>query len=421
MWLVVLVLLAALGVGIPIALSMGLAGLAGMSGIPLSVMAQQLVGGLKSFPLVTIPLFLFLGNLMTETGLIEGLVRLSNALLGRFRGGLGLATIAAGMFFAGISGSAVADTASLGAVMIPTMKKEGYGGGFAGAITAAAGALGPIIPPSVLMVIYGVQTGQSIGRLFLAGAVPGIAMGLVLMGTCWLIAQRRGYPVHGRAGLTEIGRAFVQSVPALVIPLIVVVGVVAGVFTVTESAAIVVVYAVATSLLSRRVGIGDLARVMRTTVSETAAVAFVIGASAFLAWVITRGQLPQAVLVAMKEYALNKFAVLLMMNLLLFLLGMLLAPAAALVVATPLLLPLAQSYGIDPVQFGVMTVFNLNLGLLTPPVAIGLYMTARLAQTSFQEQVREALPFLLGCLVVLALITYWPPMTLALAAYLGKS
>lgn len=417
MTLVLLVLLGTMALGVPLALAMGAGGLAGLGGMSMTIMSQQLFVGLNSFTMIAIPLFIFMGNLMTESGLTERLIRFCNAIFGRFRGGLGIATVAAGAFFAAISGSAVASTASLGSILIPALKKEGYGDGFSGAIVAAAGSLGPIIPPSILLVIYGCQTGAPISDLFLAGVVPGLASTVTFIAVIIWRARTRNFPVHEKVPARAVGKSFVHAWSALVIPVIIVVGITAGVFTVTESAGIVTVYALAVCLF-KRVPARIMSDCVVSAIKETASVCFVIGTSSFLAWVLTRGQLPQAIVAFIVSMQVNKFVLLILINLFLLVMGMLMAPVAAMIIAIPLLMPLAQAYGIDVIQFGLLIVFNLNLGILTPPVAVSLFMTARMSGTSFETQVKEALPFLLISFIVLLLITYLPPFTTCLPALL---
>jgi len=414
-----LTLLIALAIGIPIFVALGLAGWIGLGQAPSSVLAEQMVSTLNSFPLVAVPLFLFMGHLMTQSGIATTIVSFANAMLGRFRGGLALSNVGAGVFFAGISGSAVADTTALGAILIPAMKREGYGGGFAGAITAASGALGPIIPPSILMVLYGVQSGTSIEALFVAGVTPGVATAVALAIIARLVAGRRGYPVHPPIGVRETGRRFLLAFPALCLPFIIVAGIVGGVFTVTESAAVAVVYALVLAIASRRCGTRDVWRLLHQSGMETAGVLIVIAASAFLAWSLTRSQVPQMLVSLAQQNVSSPVLMLLVINLLLLVIGMFFAPAAGLIIVTPLLTPVASAYGIDPLQLGVMIVFNLNLGLLTPPVGISLMITARIANTSYGEQVREAMPFFAASLGVLAILTYWPAFSIALPRALG--
>ena len=414
MGIVLIIFLLTLLLGVPIALAMGAAGIYGLQILHLSpsIMGSQLFAGLNSFSMIAIPLFIFMGALMSKTGLTEILVDFCNAIFGRFKGGLAIAGIAAGAFFAAICGSSAASIASLGGVLIPALKKEGCGG-FAGAVIAAAGSLGPIIPPSLLLVIYACQSNQSIGWLFMAGIVPGVLSAVLYIMITIRTAKLRNFPVHEKCSFREIRRSGLRAIPALVIPLIIVVGICAGIFTVTESAGITTVYVLVVWFV-KRLSFRELIKTVGESVRETAAITFIIGASTFLAYVITRGQLPQTIVNAIVAAKVSRVVVLLMVNVLLVIMGMLLAPAAALLIVTPLLIPLSNAYGINLIQMGLIVVFNLNLGCLTPPVAVSLFMTARMADTSFAEQVKEAMPFFLISIIVLILITYWPDFTLFL-------
>ena len=400
--------------GLPLIFAMGLGGYLGSAHISKTIISQQLFLGLNNFSYVAIPLFILMGNLMTECGLTERLVNFCNALFGRFRGGLAIACMAAGAFFAAISGSSVASTASLGSVLIPLMRKEGYDAGFAGAVIAAAGSLGPIIPPSILLVIYASQTGTSVSAMFAAGIAPGVVSAVLYMAVAARISRKRKYAVHEKASLGTIGRTFLKSLPAVVVPAIILAGVCLGVFTVTESAGIACIYALAFCFINR-IRPGSIGKLVVSAFSETATITFVIGASTVLAWVITRGQVPTKLVAFITSQELSGVAVFLFINVLLIVFGMFLAPAAALVLATPLLLPLAQAYGMSVIQFGMIMVYNLNLGILTPPVAISLFMTAKMTGTTFEQQVREALPFLIISFTVLLTLNLFPFMSLGIA------
>lgn len=351
--------------GVPLALAMGAAGLIGLGNLNIVVMAQQLFVGLNSFTMIAIPLFIFMGNLMTDSGLTEKLINFCNSLFGRFKGGLGIVSI------------------------------------------AAAGSLGPIIPPSILLVIYGCQTGLSIGDLFMAGVTPGILSAITFILVVRITAAKRNFPKHEACSARQIGSSFVTALPALMIPVIIVVGITAGIFTVTESAGIVTIYALIFCLI-KKVPFSKMNSSLVSAIKETANVCMVIGASSFLAYILTRLQLPQTIVQFITDMQVSKFVLLILINIFLLIMGMLMAPAAAMIIAIPLLLPLAQTYNIDLIQFGLLVVFNLNLGILTPPVAVSLFMTARMTNTSFATQVKEALPFLGISFIVLILITYVP-------------
>lgn len=318
--------------GVPLALAMGAAGLIGLGNLNIVVMAQQLFVGLNSFTMIAIPLFIFMGNLMTDSGLTEKLINFCNSLFGRFKGGLGIVSIAAGAFFAAISGSAVASTASLGSILIPALKKEGYGSGFSGAIIAAAGSLGPIIPPSILLVIYGCQTGLSIGDLFMAGVTPGILSAITFILVVRITASKRNFPKHEACSARQIGSSFVTALPALMIPVIIVVGITAGIFTVTESAGIVTIYALIFCLI-KKVPFSKMNSSLVSAIKETANVCMVIGASSFLAYILTRLQLPQTIVQFITDMQVSKFVLLILINIFLLIMGMLMAPAAAMIIA----------------------------------------------------------------------------------------
>ncbi|QKV18552.1 TRAP transporter large permease [Oricola thermophila] len=413
------VFLVTLFVGVPIYVAIGLTSWVSMGSFPLTVLIDQMVSALNSFPLVALPLFLLMGNLMGAAGITRTLVAFANMLVGRFRGGLSIGAIGSGVFFASISGSAAADTSALASVLVPAMKEEGYSGGYSGALVAAAGTLGSIIPPSILLVIYGVQTGTSIEGLFVAGILPGLVVAAGMIFLAIYIAHRRGYPLHRGVSMREGLRTTFRALPVLMLPAIVIVGIIAGIFTITESAAVAVAYAVVLVLVSRRIGAHRLWSILIETAKETASVTAVIAASAALAWPLTRSQVPAELAAYVTQEVASPVLILLLVNLLLLFLGMFLAPAAALVLVTPILLPIGHELGIGSLQLGLITVFNLNLGLLTPPVGLGLFITARIAGTTYLEQVREALPFLAVNLLVLLGITYLPFVTTALPSYLG--
>jgi tripartite ATP-independent transporter DctM subunit len=299
------------------------------------------------------------------------------------------------------------------------MKQDGYHPGYAGALIAAAGTLGAVIPPSILLVLYGVQSGTSIRGLFMAGVVPGlvatVGMGLVAL---W-IAHRRKYPKYPAPTAVEAVRSSISAIPVLILPLIILVGIVSGIFTITESAGVAVLYALVLIIAKGRFKPQAISEIFMKSGVETAAVTIVIAASAALAWPLTRSQVPLHVANFILENLSSPILILLVVNLLLLFLGMFLAPAAALIIVTPLLLPIGAALHIDPLQLGLMIVFNLNLGLIVPPIGESLFITARIAGTTYLTQVREVTPFVLVNLLVLLLVTYWPPMTTAFPALVG--
>jgi tripartite ATP-independent transporter DctM subunit len=406
-------------VGIPTFIVIGLTAFVAVDGLPHSVLIDQMVAALNNFPLIALPLFLLMGNLMTYGGITRSLVSFTNIFLGRIRGGLSLGAVGSAAFFSTISGSAAADTSALGAVLIPAMKEDGYHPGYAGALIASAGTLGAIIPPSILLVLYGVQSGTSIQGLFLAGVVPGIAATIGMAGVALWTAHRRNYPKYPAPTARAAVSATVGAIPVLILPLIIVFGIVSGVFTITESAGVAVLYALLLITLRGQFKLSALAEIFIRSAGETAVVTIVIATSAALAWPLTRSQFPLHTANFILEHLSSPVLILLVINLLLLFLGMFLAPAAALIIVTPLLMPIGAAIHADPLQLGLMIVFNLNLGLIVPPIGESLFITARIAGTTYMTQVQEVMPFVAVNLVVLALVTYWPPMTTALPALVG--
>jgi tripartite ATP-independent transporter DctM subunit len=414
-----IIFIVTLAIGVPTFIVIALTGFLAVGKLPHSVLIDQMTAALNNFPLIALPLFLLMGNLMTYGGITRSLVSFSNLFLGRIRGGLSLGAIGSATFFSTISGSAAADTSALGAVLIPAMKEDGYHPGYAGALIAASGTLGSIIPPSILLVLYGVQTGTSIQGLFLGGVVPGLAAALGMAGVAYWTAVRRQYPKYPSPGAREAVRATIGAVPVLLLPLIILVGIISGLFTITESAGVAVLYSLLLIAAKRKFKFGALSQIFMKSGVETAAVTIVIAASAALAWPLTRSQFPMHAATFILEHLSNPVLILFVINLLLLFLGMFLAPAAALIIVTPLLIPIGSALQVDPLQLGLMIVFNLNLGLIVPPIGESLFITARIAGTSYVTQVRECLPFVAVNLVVLMLVTYWPPMTTALPKFLG--
>jgi C4-dicarboxylate transporter DctM subunit len=378
-------------------------------------LAQTSVAGIDAFTLIAIPLFLLMGNLMMDGGLTDRLMAFTRSLVGRFRGGLAMANVLAGLFFAGISGSAIADLVAIGSVVIPAMKKEGYSPGFSGAITSGAALLGPIIPPSILMILYGVQSGASITRLFLGGVIPGIMIAFLLLAYVYYLGRRRNFPVSTVSSIGEIVYTFRRAVPSLVTPVIIVLGVVYGIFTVTESASIAVVYAAILSLLVyRTVNIPTLWKLLHRTAADTAVIMLLIAFSAVAAWILAIERVPVKLVELVLSLGFDKHMTLLAINVILLLLGLFIEPAPGLILIVPVLIPLAQVYHIDFVHLGLIIVINLNLGLLTPPVALANMISARLAGISTKQQLPDVWPIFGIHFLVLMIITYVPWLVLAL-------
>jgi C4-dicarboxylate transporter DctM subunit len=402
-------------VGIPIAIALGGTALTYLllkGDLSLTLLVQTTFAGIASFPLLAIPLFMLAGALMNESGITRDLVRFARLLLGRVSGGLGLATILACAIFAAISGSAVATVVAIGAVMIPAMKEAGYDRDISAAVTATASCMGPVIPPSIPFIIYGVIANVSIGSLFLAGVVPGLMLGLGLMIYIYFVARRGKYPLDSPSSWREVAAGTWRAIPALLMPVIVLGGILGGVFTPTEAAGIAVFYAfLVGSLLYRGIRLARLPAVLLRAGLETAMVMLLLGLSEPFAWVVAVEQLPQKLLETLTTVGQSPLVVLLLVNIALILIGIPLETAPALTIVTPVLAPLAAQLGVDPVQMGAIVVFNLVLGLVTPPVGAVLFSVCGISGIPLENLSRAIwIPFIIG-LAVLLLITLFPPLT----------
>ncbi|KPL55186.1 hypothetical protein ABB55_25570 [Prosthecomicrobium hirschii] len=406
-----------LAIGVPIAFGMGVAtvvALAWGGTIPLSIAPHKMVNAVNSFPLVALPLFILAGALAGETSIAPRLVRFANALVGHIRGGLGHVNVAASMFFGGISGSAVADVAAIGSLMIPAMEKQGYTRTDAGAITITASVIGILIPPSIPMVLYGVTVGESIGALFLAGLVPGILVGLALMTAVFFMSKRKGWPQsERRASAGELWASFTAAFPSLLLPVFLLGSIVSGVVTATEAGVIGVAYALFLGgVVYRDYTPGELFRILIDTAISTAIPLLVLATTSVAAWIIAIERFPAAIVGFFNQAQLGPIAVLALINVFLLIVGMLMDLVPALILFAPILLPVAKAAGMEPIQFGVLMVVNLGIGLVTPPVGNCLFVGAVIARVPVMQLVRAALPFIAVNIAVLGLVTYVPAISL---------
>jgi tripartite ATP-independent transporter DctM subunit len=416
---ILVVWLVAILAGLPLFASLGLASLAFvmLGGLSASIVPQKMAQAMNSFPLVAAPLFVLMGNLLGAAKLTDRIVRFATSLVGALRGGYAHASILSSMIFAGMVGSAVADAAGTGAVEVRAMKKAGYRPETAAAISSAAATIGPIIPPSLPMVIYGVSADASIGKLFLGGVIPGILMGLSLMTLVAIIAPRQGLPRHAFSGFREIGLAFRDSFFALLAPVILLGGMFSGLFTPTEAAAVADLYALFLGfVVYRTLKVKDLTPILINTAETTGIVAVLVMAAAALGWCMSISRIPQTLAPMMVAAIHSPVAFLLVSNVLMLIVGFFMEALAAMLILIPILVPAAVSFGIDPVQFGVIMVLNLILGTIHPPIGVVLFVMARIADISFEAISRAILPWLVPLLVVLLAITLWPPLTLWLPA-----
>lgn len=397
--------------------AMGLAGFAFLviSGIPTIVVPQKIAMAANSFPLLAAPLFILMGNLMNASGISVRIFEFAKAVVGWMRGGLCQANILGSVIFAGMSGSAVADAAGLGTVEIEMMKREGYDAETAGAITAASATIGPIIPPSLPMIVYGVAAETSIGALFIAGIIPGLLMAVALMVMVRHLAIKRNLPSHPFEGGRALWIAFKRAFWALMAPVVLFGGLFSGIFTPTEAAAVAVVYALVLGLfVYRDFKVSDMPRLIVDTVETTGVVMALVMSASLLGYCISLSRLPQEFGAWLTGLTTSPLLYLLIVNVLLLVVGCFMEALAAMLVLIPILVPVALKLGIDPVHFGLVFVLNLMIGTITPPVGVVLYVTAKVANVPFERMARAILPYLIPLFAVLALITIWPDVTTVL-------
>ena len=412
---IVAVWLVAILLGLPLFVSMGLAAFAFVifGGLSPSIVPQKMAQAINSFPIVAAPLFILMGNALGAAKLTDRIVRFATSLVGALRGGYAHASILSSMIFAGMVGSAVADAAGTGAVEVRAMKKAGYRPETAAAISAAAATIGPIIPPSLPMVIYGVSADASIGRLFLAGVIPGVLMGLSLMTLVAIIAPRQGLPRHAFGGMREIWLAFKDSVWALLAPVILLGGMFSGVFTPTEAAAVADLYALFLGfVVYRTLRVKDIPAILINTAETTGIVMVLVMVAGALGWCMSISRIPQTVAPALVAAIHQPLVFLFAAHIILLAVGCFMEALAAMLILIPILVPAAASFGIDPVQFGLIMIFNLILGTIHPPIGVVLFVMSRIADVSFEQISRAILPWLVPLLIVLVAITVWPPLTL---------
>jgi len=384
-------------------------------GYPLQALFLNFIGGVEPNHYIAIPLFVFAGEMMSRGGVGQRIIDFAKAVFAKLPGGLGVVVVGASMIFGGISGSAIADSAAIGSVMIPAMDKQGYKRSFAASLVAAAGTIGIIIPPSIPMLIYGFVGNVSVGDLFLAGIGPGVLMGLAFMGYCVWLGKRSGVDPGGQStSMRELGTAFFGSLPALLMPIIILGGIFGGLVTPTEAAAVAVVYGlIVTIFIYRDLRISDIPRLLIDSFVTSAVVMVVIGATAVLAWLITLEQMPQILIEFVQHFSSSPFTFLLMVNIVLLILGMVLDPVPAILLSAPLFIPTAQAYGVDVIHLGVIITCNLAIGLFTPPVGATLYVASRISGVGVLKITRAILPLYAVALTVLLIVTFVPSVSMA--------
>jgi tripartite ATP-independent transporter DctM subunit len=388
----------------------------GIFAVGLKIVPQRIAPSLESFPLLAIPLFVLAGNLLNVSGIADRIFDFCKALVGHLRGGLAHVNILASVAFAGMSGVAQADAAGLGTVEIRAMTKAGYTPAFSAAVTAASAIIGPVIPPSVIMVIYAVLSGASISKLFLAGIIPGLVLALVLMLLITFLAAtgRIEVPVAPRPPLRAILRSFWRAMPGLLAPVMLIGGLIFGVATPTELGGIVTVYALVLGFATGELSVAELRQAFRSTVLTVGSLVFIIACAAPISWLISVLNIPQTFSEGLLSITENKFVLLLIINLVLLVAGLVMETTAILLIGVPAMLPLMAYLGMDPTQFGVMMIFNLLIGAITPPFGVILFIMMDIAKISYGAMIRALLPFYIPIIITLLIITLVPPVTLFL-------
>lgn len=403
--------------GVPIAFVLGFSSLVYMlvndNTLLLGSLAQRMVSSLQNYGLLAIPMFVLVGELMNAGGITTRLVHFAKVLLAHFRGGLAYVNVLANMFLASILGSANAQTAMMSKVMVPAMEKEGYRRDFSSALTVSSSLMGPIIPPSLMFIVYAVTAEVSVAKMFLGGILPGILLGLGFIVLIAILSIKHNFPKSARASLVEIGKSFITVAPALLIPAIILAGILSGVFTATESSAIAVFVAfLVGKFFYKELNLKELPNILKQTAINTAIVTFMIAMASIFSWVLTFEKAPQMIAQYIASISDNPFIFLLLTNILFLFIGMIIDAIPALIIMIPVLLPAALHFGIDPIHFGMIACINLTIGLVTPPVGTALFIASAVGQVKIETLTRALIPFLIVAIVALMIITYVPPITL---------
>lgn len=419
MFIIFLVLLL---IGVPIAFSLGLSSLFYLftNNIPLTVISQKFYSGMDSFTLLCIPGFMLAGALMNGGGITRRILNFCNSFLGHFRGSLALVNIVASMVFAGISGTAIADVCSLGSMLIPAMVDDGYDDDFSVAVTAASSVVGPIIPPSVPMVIAGSCVSISVGKMFQAGIIPGILLGMALCIPTYIISVKRNYPRHDRAGWKVRLETTKDAIWAMLMPVILLGGILSGVFTPTEASIVTCVYALVVGVfVYKEIQITDVPRIVWENIRACASIIVLIGLANVFAYILTAERIPQMVANSILSITDNRIVVILLINVVLLFVGMFMESLAAILITFPVLLPVATAVGMEPVHFALMAILNLILGLTTPPVGMCVCTGAQIGKISAFKAFKATIPFLATSLIVLMLVSFIPQLTLWIPSILN--
>ena len=406
-----------MALGIPVAFCLALTSLLVLlviGDVPLHLIPQRMFTGMDSFPLMAVPFFILAGDLMNSAGITDRIVRFATVLVGHIRGGLAHVNIVASMFFAGISGSAVADTAAMGSIIIPAMEKDGYDKTFSAAVTASSSVIGPIIPPSIPVVIFALVGSVSVGGLFLAGILPGVLIGLGLMGISYFLSKKHNYGTkQPLASLREMVAATIGATIPLLMPIIILGGILSGIFTPTEAASVAVAYAILVGFfVLRTLKVTDLPQIFFRSMVTTSTILLVMATANIFTWILGTEQIPQALARTITSFTTNPFVLLLLINIILLLIGCFLEGLAAIIIMVPILLPLATQAGIDPLHFGIVVVMTNVIGLITPPLGLCLFVVCSIAKVDLMRLIKVILPFVMIELIALLIVTYVPAIPL---------
>ncbi len=414
-----------LAIRVPVAWSIAIASLLTMLiSIPalpaFTTIAQRIATGLDSFALLAIPFFILSGQLMNNGGIAKRLIDFAKTLVGSLPGGLALINIVSAMMMGAIAGSAMASASAMGSILGPEMEKEGYSREFGAAVNITSSTTGLLIPPSNVLIVYSLASGGvSIAALFLAGYIPGILTGLFLMIVAVIWAKKKGYKVRERSSLKEVGSTFIKAIPSLFLLVVVIGGIVAGIFTATEASAIAVLYTLLLAFWYKEISYNDIPKILLESVGTTAIVMLLIGASMSMSWIMSYENIPQDLSNALLGISDNKIVILLIINLLLLFVGIFMDMTPAILIFTPIFLPIVTKLGIDPVHFGIMMILNLSIGLCTPPVGSVLFVGVGIANTTIEKVIKPLLPLYVAMIIALFIITYFPMLSMWLPKLFG--
>ncbi len=422
-WIIFALLFGLMLTGMPVSISLGLTVLTylfTMTSVPIESVALKLFTGIERFEIMAIPFFILAGSFLTHGGVARRMINFASSMVGHWAGGLGLAGVMACALFAAVSGSSPATVVAIGSIILPAMVKQGFPARFGAGVITTSGALGILIPPSIVMVMYAVATNTSVGALFIAGIVPGLVLATLLGATTWWIARRKNYPRQPKAGWAERWRTFRESIWGLLLVIVVIGGIYTGIFTPTEAAAMSAVYAFFIAVyVYKDMPLAKVPKVLLDSANMSAMLLYIITNAVMFSYLMTSEQIPQEPAAWMLDKGLGVIAFLLFVNVVLLLAGNVMEPSSIVLIMAPILFPVAMTLGIDPIHFGIMMVVNMEVGMCHPPVGLNLYVASGITKMGITELTIAVWPWLLTMLAFLVIVTYWPPLTLFLPKALG--